>query len=303
MEDNKRNVFTNEDYARSDLLINPFAYKSDEHIVESIEDFAIQVKLGLFKKRETVYIRSLVRNDLISKSKRFSIFKDYLKTQKKDFDNSLNNDKKENIKNKKSFSSIEFKKVSIGKFFISFIILCISIFLTSLFFEPIVSKFNLVFLNDMYVHIENKMASYKLYIVSGVVLVNLFALWFFVYLIVFKISNDKYAKMQKRKYREMEKYIVNVNKAKDKCYKRVLKYYKQNIYQDSKSYEALVLNELWDLKPNIDEKDIELEDKARNNKKIVRRNKKYDKKCKFFISVCFLLILILLAFEIINIFI
>ena len=93
MEDNKRNVFTNEDYARSDLLINPFAYKSDEHIVESIEDFAIQVKLGLFKKRETVYIRSLVRNDLISKSKRFSIFKDYLKTQKKDFDNSLNNDK------------------------------------------------------------------------------------------------------------------------------------------------------------------------------------------------------------------
>ena len=303
MEDNKRNVFTNEDYARSDLLINPFAYKSDEHIVESIEDFAIQVKLGLFKKRETVYIRSLVRNDLISKSKRFSIFKDYLKTQKKDFDNSLNNDKKENIKNKKSFSSIEFKKVSIGKFFISFIILCVSIFLTSLFFESIVSKFNLVFLNDMYAHIENKMASYKLYIVSGVVLVNLFALWFFVYLIVFKISNEKYAKMQKRKYREMEKYIVNVNKAKDKCYKRVLKYYKQNIYQDSKSYEALVLNELWDLKPNIDEKDIELEDKARNNKKIVRRNKKYDKKCKFFISVCFLLILILLAFEIINIFI
>ena len=302
MED-KRSVFTSEDYASEELLINPFKYKRSDNLVESIEDFAIRVKLGFFKKKETVYVRSLVRNELIKKGKRIEIFKKYLKENKKEFESNIGIQKTDNSKNKKKLSAIEFKKVSIGRLFISFLLVCLSLALTAVFFEQITSKIGLDILTNLTSKLQRYKETYRSYVIGGLIAVNLFPVWYFLYLIVFKVSNGKYAKIQMRKYREMDKYIATASKAIGRCYRRVLSYYKQNINRGNQSYEALALDELWNLVPKIDPKDAELEEKAQQNKRIVRRNKKYEGRCKLFVSLSLLLIIALLAFEIINIFI
>ena len=106
MEEEKKTIFQQEDYAPNEMLTNPFFYKTREDRVVSLEDFAIRVKLGLFKKKETVYLRSVIRNPNIKKSKRFSIFSKYIKENKKAFDDNLYLQKEENEKKKDNLKKL-----------------------------------------------------------------------------------------------------------------------------------------------------------------------------------------------------
>ena len=299
----KKVLFNGEDYASSDLLINPFRYNNSDGIVESLEDFAIQVKFGLFSKKETVYVRSIVRNALISKRKRFDIFKKYLRRNKKEYEKNIGSKRTENSRSKKDFSEIEFKRVSIIKMIIAVIYIGLSVALSMMFFSDIVSKFEVEFLTKISEGLQ-AIVNWNKYVVYGILgLVNLIAIWYFVYLLVFSITNNRFVRIQKRKYREMEKYYSAVNKAINVCYKKALKYYRKNIFRGNLSYEALVLYELWDLRPHVNQDDARIEAQARESKKIIRRNKRYEGKSKLFNSVILLLLISLLILEIVIYFI
>ena len=133
MEEEKKIIFKEEDYAPEEMLSNPFFYKTREDRVISLEDFAIRVKLGLFKKKEVVFLRSVVRNENIKKSKRFKIFSNYLKTNKKAFDDNLYLQKEENNKKKDNLKKLDIKKFKIGRLFLVLLLMAISVFLTLLF--------------------------------------------------------------------------------------------------------------------------------------------------------------------------
>lgn len=303
MEEEKLPIFTPSDYASSELIVNPFFYKRKEDKFDSVEDFALKVKLGLFKKKEIVYVQSLIRNSQIDKKKRFKIFKKYLKVNKKDFDANLANQKEENEKDKKEFSSIEFKKVGLLKLFRALLFLALSVALSLMFLEKVTNLIPFAFVEKMHTNLMTFMENYKLYVILGIVVVNLFTAWFFIYLIVFGLANKKYARVQKRKQKAFERYIVSAKKAISKCYKRVIKYYKKNILSDNLNYEALTLDELWDLDVAISEEDSETEEQAKKSKRIIRSNKNFDRNCRFFTSIIIFLLVIILGFEIYNIFI
>ena len=299
----KKVLFTGEDYASEDLLINPFTYKSSDEKVESIEDFAIQVKFGLFSKKDTVYVRSIVRNGLINKRKRFDIFKKYLRKNKKEYEKNIGSKRTENSQSKKDFSDIDFKRVSIIKYFVSFVYICLSLALTLMFFSGVISKIGVNFLIRVNEGLKSIIDWNKYAVYAGLVIINLISIGYFVYLVVFGITNNRFVRMQKRKYREMEKYYASVDRAINICYRKALKYYRKNIYRGSLSYEALVLYELWDLRPHIDINDMKMEAEARESRKIIRRNKRYDSNCKLFNSVILLMLISLLVLEIVKIFI
>ena len=303
MEEEKLPIFTPSDYASDDLLINPFFYKRKENKVDSIEDFAIKVKLGLFKKKEVVFVHSLIRNSQIKKQKRLKLFKKYLKVNKKDFDDNLSQRKDENEKDKKEFSNIDFKKVGLGKLFRALLFVAISVFLSLMFLSSVTEELDIEFINKMHNNLMEFMGNYKLYVILGIVIVNLFTVWFFLYLVIFGITNMKYAKVQKRKEKAFDRYIANAKKAISKCYRRVLKYYKKNILSDNLNYEALTLDELWDLEVSVDEADVQTEEQARKSKRIIRSNKNFERHCRFFTVMIIILEVALLGFEIYNIFI
>lgn len=303
MEEEKLPIFTPSDYAGNDLLINPFFYKRKQGLVDSLEDFAITVKLGLFKKKEVVFIHSLVRNSQIENKKRFKIFKKYIKSCKKDFDSNLSDRKEENENEKKEFSSIDFKKVGLRRFFCSFLFLALSVFLSLMFFSGFTNVLGLEFINKLNSNLSSFMSAYKMYTWLGIIVINLLSLWFFVFLIIFKIANDKYARIQKRKEKAFDRYMASAKKAIKKCYKRVIKYYKKNILSDSFNYEALTLDELWDLDVTVDESDIQTENLAKKNKKIIKRNKNFERNCRLFNGLIIILIIAALVFEVIEIFI
>lgn len=303
MAEEKLPIFTPSDYASEDLLINPFFYKRKDNKVDSIEDFAIKVKLGLFKKKDVVFIRSLIRNSQIKKQKRFKFFKSYLKVNKKDFDENLSQRKDENEKDKKELSNIDFKKVGLGKLFRAFLFVAISAFLSLMFISKVTDALGVAFITKMHNNLMSFMENYKFYVILGIVVVNLFTVWFLIYLVVFGITNTKYTKIKKRKEKAFDRYIATAKKAMSKCYRRVVKYYKKNILSENFNYEALTLDELWDLEVSVDEADIQTEEQARKSKRIIRSNKNYERNCRFFTVIIMILEVALLGFEIYNIFI
>ena len=300
MEEEKKTIFQQEDYAPNEMLTNPFFYKTREDRVVSLEDFAIRVKLGLFKKRETVYLRSVIRNPNIKKSKRFSIFSKYIKENKKSFDDNLYLQKEENEKKKDNLKKLDIKKFKIGRLFLVFILIAISVFLTLLFIsKDFVLKLGVPILEEMNGHIASRLNSYFYLLI---IIPNLFLVLYLVYLLYFGISNHKFVKMEKRRQLAFERYAATSKKAMNKCYKRIMKYYKYNIYKGGQFFEALMLDELWDLKIEIDDADKKLEEEATTNKKIVKINKHYNGFNKLFMTIILLSLISLLAYEIYSIF-
>ena len=300
MEEEKKIIFQQEDYAPDEMLTNPFFYKTREDRVISLEDFAIRVKLGLFKKKEQVYLRSVVRNPNIKKSKRFKIFSKYIRENKKAFEDNLYLQKEENDKKKENLKKLDIKKFKIGRLFLVILLMAVSVFLSLLFIsKDFVSSLNLAFLEEMHEHMASRMDSYYYLLV---IIPNLFLVLYFVYLLYFGISNHKFVKMEKRKQHAFEKYSATAKKALNKCYKRIMKYYRHNIYKDEQFYEALMLEELWDLKVDITDADRKLEEEATNNKKVVKRNKNYSGYNKLFMTIILLPLIVLLGYEIYSIF-
>ena len=156
----KRSVFTEDDFASEKLLINPFFYKNKEGFVSSIEDFAIKVKLGFFQKQRIVYIHSLIRNNEINKKKRFKIFAKYLKANKKDFDENLSIQKKDNEKSKKDLSDITFQKVG-GKLLLALLFIVLAIVLTLMFSTKIVEMMGIDFLKTINTNLMNFKDNYN----------------------------------------------------------------------------------------------------------------------------------------------
>ena len=300
MEEEKKTIFQQEDYAPDEMLVNPFFYKTREDRVVSLEDFAIRIKLGLFKKKETVFLRSIVRNPNLKKGKRFKLFSKYIKENKKAFDDNLYLQKEENEKKKDNLKKLDIKKFKIGRLFLVLLLMGVSVFLSLLFISKnFAENLGVQFLIDMNEHIASRMDSY-LYLL--IIVPNVMLVLYFVYLLYFGISNHKFVKMEKRKQLAFDKYATTAKKAMNKCYKRVMKYYKHNIFKNEQFFEALTLDELWDLKMDISDADKKLEEEATSNKKVINRNKHYNGFNKLFMISILLPLIALLAYEIYSIF-
>ena len=253
----------------------------------------------LFKKKEIVYLRSVIRNPEIKKNKRLRIFKKYLRNQKKDFDDNIALQQEKNDKEKKELKSINFEKVSFKRKFLSFLLVILSLAFSSLYIKSVVDMIGIEFLKTINEGIQELGNIF----LGVMIITNVLTIGNFIYLLYFSIANRKHVKTQQRMFRSFEKYLDNARKAIKKCYKRVSKYYKKQILSDSFMYEALTLDELWDLNVNYDEEDLKKEEAARNNKRIVKRNKHYKPFSKLLMtgSVIFLIGLIgLLAYVVIK---
>ena len=297
MEEENKLVFTESDYASKEMLINPFFYKREEDRVLSLEDFALTIKLGLFKKKETVYLRSVIRNSEIKKGKRLRLFKKYLRKNKKDFDNNIALQEEKNNQDKKELKNFNFGKVTFKRKFLSFLLMIIGIALSMLATKKVASMLGIEFIEKMNEHIASRMSITWLLVATIA-----FSVVNFLYLIYFSIANRKYVRIQERKYRAFEKYLVQARKAIKKCYKRVLKYYKKQISSDTFMYEALTLDELWDLNVSYNEDDIKYEEAGKNNKRVVKRNKHFKPFSKLLMAGTVITIIVLLGYEIFSIF-
>lgn len=298
MEEETKLIFTESDYANKEMLMNPFFYKREEDRVLSLEDFALTIKLGLFKKKETVYLRSVIRNSEIKKGKRLRIFKKYLRKNKKDFDNNIALQEEKNNQDKKELKNFNFGKVTFKRKLLSFLLMIIGVLLcllTTNIPSSLLSGIDII--DTMNEHIQSRMS------ITGLLVATIgFSVVNFLYLIYFSIANRKYVRVQERKYRAFEKYLVLARKAIKKCYKRVSKYYKKQILSDTFMYEALTLDELWDLNVNYNEDDIKYEEAGKNNKRVVKRNKHYKPFSKLLMAGTVITIIALLGYEIFSIF-
>lgn len=289
-------VFTSMDYAGEDMLINPFFYKKRDDKVISIEDFATTIKLGLFQKKQTVFVHSIVRNSEINTKKRIKLFNDYLRKNKKDFDRDLSQKCKENKENKESVKLIDFKKVPIGKYFLALVLIAVSVFLALLFSKSFVEKLGFEFLKTMNEHMLSHM---EIYHYALMIIPGLFSVLYFVYLVVFGARNHKYLKQERVREKAFARYELKARKAIKKCYRRVKKYYKKNIKEGNFNYEALTLDELWDLKVEDNTNQTEFDDKSR---KVIKRNKLFKTNNTFFMMVICISLAGLLVYEILSIF-
>ena len=289
-------VFTSMDYAGEDMVINPFFYKKTDDKVLSIEDFAVTIRLGLFQKKQTVFVHSIVRNSEISAKKRIKLFNNYLRKNKKEFDKELSIKSKENKENKESVKLIDFKKVKIGKYLLSLLLLVVSVFLGLLFSKEFTEDLGIEFIKTMN---ENMLSRMDVYHYVMMVLPGLFSLLYFVYLVVFGVKNRKYLREERMRERSFSRYELKAKKAIKKCYKRVKKYYKKNIQKGDFCYEALTLDELWDLKEDNNTDQTEFDEKHR---KAIKRNKLYKTNNTLFMMIILISLIGLLIYEIISIF-
>ena len=299
MEEENNLIFNESDYAKKDALVNPFFYKREEDRVLSLEDFAVVYKQGAFKKKEVVYLRSVIRNSLIKKKRRLRVFKKYIRKNKKDFDNNIALQQEKYNQDKKELKNFDFNKVTFKRMFFSIILMILGIALGLLFMPSIANMTGLSFIITMNEHIQSRMSNVFMAIA---VAPGAFAIINFLYLCYFSLANHKYVKIQQRKFKAFDRYLVKARHAIKKCYKRINKYYKKQILSDNFMYEALTLDELWDLNVDYNEDDLEKEEVARNNKKVVKRNKHYKGFSKTLMFFVLLFTIVLLGYEIFSIF-
>lgn len=272
---NKDVIFTESDYATKNELVNPFLYRrSEQNKFISIEDFALMYRVKLFKKREIVFLRSIIRNDSIKKSKRARVFNKYLKQQKKDFKESIVKQTEENTSKLTTFKELSINKVKFKTKFIVFIIAILSIFMTMLYFTKFTNLLNIGFITTINTHIKSRINFYFILLPIGACLS---AIGYLIYLISFTKDNKENRKLQTKNFKNFEKYLDASKKSFRKCYNRIRKYYNKNIRNNNLSYEALSLDEMWDLKIDYQDANTINDELEKNNLRLEKKNRSFKK--------------------------
>ncbi len=241
-------LFTLEDYAMDnhDAMTNPFLYRNKEHILMSIEDFATFYKPGLFKKKKVVYLRSVIRNENISKFRRWHEFKKFVNNSKNDYLETLSNIKLKKIQTETNFSLV--KKVRVNNFLkiIAFIVIIFNLIFT-LFYDFF--KWNLfskTFLKGVY----NKLSIYSskmlpIFIIS-VCLTIIYLLYKFLFLNSFMFKVHRQKNIFARFNTNYKKSIKEFKKG----YRKLYMYYKRAIHSHTLYFPCYDMNAIWSLKIN-----------------------------------------------------
>lgn len=249
-------LFNKVDYVDAEESFqNPFLSEQDRAF--SVEDYPVDFKEGLFKKPQKVYLGSVIRNQFISKRKRFKAFKRTLKGFKKDYYNQIENITSEKENEQFIYENIKVKKLSKGyKKSLFFVVLLniIIILVCKLFFEKLFNELPFVLLMG---------CSYGLLIA------------FFIYLIIYKMKSSNVNNIQKRQLRKIGKIFRKEKKHFKKFYKKIYEYYYDNIYSDYLYYPSMVFDDFWKNKYNYIKVLESKENIQKNNIQLLRNLKKF----------------------------
>ena len=249
-------LFNNIDYVDSEAPFNnPFLSEQDRAF--SVEDYPVDFKEGLFKKTQRVYLGSVIRNQFISKRKRFKAFKRTLNNLKKDYYDQIDNITSEKEDEQFIYDNIKVKKLSKGYKKSLFFVVLLNIIITivcKLFFEKLFNELSILILMG---------SSYGLLIS------------FFVYLVIYKIRSSNVNNIQKRQLGKIGKILRKEKKHFKKFYKKIYEYYYENIYSDYLYYPSMVFDDFWKNKYNYIKILESKENIQKNNIQLLKRQKRF----------------------------
>ena len=279
---NKGTLFSASDYVKDDneAFLNPFINKSDQQ--KSIEEYGVKYKRNFFSKSEDVYLGSIIRNDFISKKKKWKTFKKYIKSIRKDYKEHIEILEEKKKSNQIVYDSFKVKKLT--KRFKIFILI-------SWFINLLVTGITKAFFSNLFTD----------YLFLGVVILGyslLLTFWF-----VTTIHKNRYQNInniQKRYTKKLAKYFRVERKKFKKYYQMIYKYYYKNIFSNNFYYEAKDFNDFWEDKYSY-QKAIENNENIESNlRRLVIIQKRYQIFKNIFVIVNVLSIVALLYVMIIK---
>lgn len=298
---NNDNIFNSSDYATNNELINPFLYrKKEQSEFQSIEDFALLYRVKLFKKKEIIYLRSIIRNDLIKKGKKLRVFNKYLKEEKKDFLENIDRQIEENNNKQEAYNNLTINKIKFKTKFLTFVIVLLGLLMTAFFFTKFTNLLNIGFINTINEHIKSRINIYSILLI---VCALASSIGYFIYIIGFAKSNKKNKRLQAKNFKNFDKYLDMSNKTFKKSFRKVKRYYNKNIRSKNKEYEALALEELWDLKVDYQDANNINQELEKNNQELEKKNRNFKKFNGFLSFLMYAFNLVLLVYLIVSIFI
>lgn len=274
-------LFNNADYVNSEESFNnPFLSEQDRAF--SVEDYPVDFKKRLFEKPQKVYLGSVIRNQFISKRKRFKTFKRTLKNLKKDYYNQIENITSEKENEQFIYDNIKVKKLSKGYKKSLFFVVLLNIIITlvcKIFFKKLFNELLFVILTG---------CSYGILIS------------FFIYFIIYKMRNSNINNIQKRKLRRISKILRKEKKHFKKFYKKIYNYYYENIYSDYLYYPSMVFDDFWKNKYNYIKVLESKESIQKNNVQLLKSQKRFHVLSVIILLLSIINIIILLTLIVIK---
>lgn len=280
-KNNKAPLFSESDYANEEEAhLNPFINKCEYQ--KSIEEYSVKYQKNIFSKEEDVYLGSVLRNDYISKKKKWKTFKKYLKNIKKDYKEHIEKLEDKKRSNQLVYETFKIKKLSkLMKIFIvvAFITNLIITITMKLFFEEIFSK---LLFNGL--------------TIFGYLLVFIFLIYTFIHKRRYRNINN----IQKRYNKKLNKYFRVEKRTFKKYYQMLYRYYYKNIFSNNLYYEAKDLNLFWESKYSYAKALENSENIEDNIRKLAVIQKRYEIIKRIFVVITVVNILVLLYMIISN---
>ena len=273
----KKVLFCDIDYAPKNEFVNPFLNKDNPE--KSIEDYPVYYKHNIFRRKQYVYLGSVIRNEHISKNKKWDTFKKYLDKVSKDYQTKIKTLVKDNKVNEEN-DLIE--DVNYPTFKIIFLLIIISA----------IAVCSYLFLRSI---ISNK------YFLTGIGLSAVLLIINIIILIRYKYNINKIKNENRMYYLKIRKYLKVEKKVFSKYYKKIYKYYKKMIFKCANHYFPFDFISYWSQLENYDNAFKNNEEILKNTQRFNSYSKHYKKVSRVFTTLIVILIIALCALIVMEI--